>query len=261
MLLNRAPTLHRLGIQAFEPILVEGKAIKLHPLACTAFNADFDGDQMAVHVPLSLEAQAEARFLMLAHNNILKPQDGRPVISPSQDMVIGCYYLTIINENAKGAGRIFSSMDEAEMAYALGQITLQSPIKVRIERTFGEEKGTKLIDTTLGRLIFNDALPQNLGFRKRECLEDMFALEIDELVGKKQLSKIVDQCFHTQGEHRTAQVLDKIKALGFKYSTVGAITVSVSDIKVPAVKKTMLEGCPQGQQHLPPRSSERRRAV
>ena len=241
VLLNRAPTLHRLGIQAFEPILVEGKAIKLHPLACTAFNADFDGDQMAVHVPLSLEAQAEARFLMLAHNNILKPQDGRPVISPSQDMVIGCYYLTIINENAKGAGRIFSSMDEAEMAYALGQITLQSPIKVRIERTFGEEKGNKLIDTTLGRLIFNAALPQNLGFRKRECLEDMFVLEVDELVGKKQLSKIVDQCFHTQGEHRTAQVLDKIKALGFKYSTVGAITVSVSDIKVPAVKKTMLE--------------------
>ena len=241
VLLNRAPTLHRLGIQAFEPILVEGKAIKLHPLACTAFNADFDGDQMAVHVPLSLEAQAEARFLMLAHNNILKPQDGRPVISPSQDMVIGCYYLTIIHDGAKGSGRIFSSMDEAEMAYALGQITLQSPIKVRIERTFGEEKGSKLIDTTLGRLIFNAALPQNLGFRKRECLEDMFQLEIDELVGKKQLSKIVDQCFHTQGEHRTAQVLDKIKALGFKYSTVGAITVSVADIKVPDVKKTMLE--------------------
>ena len=240
VLLNRAPTLHRLGIQAFEPILVEGKAIKLHPLACTAFNADFDGDQMAVHVPLSLEAQAEARFLMLAHNNILKPQDGRPVISPSQDMVIGCYYLTIINENAKGAGRIFCSKDEAEMAYALGQITLQSPIKVRIERTFKGETGHKLIDTTLGRLIFNDALPQNLGFRKRECLDDMFVLEVDELVGKKQLSKIVDQCFHSQGEHRTAQVLDKIKALGFKYSTVGAITVSVSDIKVPAVKQTML---------------------
>ena len=241
VLLNRAPTLHRLGIQAFEPILVEGKAIKLHPLACTAFNADFDGDQMAVHVPLSLEAQAEARFLMLAHNNILKPQDGRPVISPSQDMVIGCYYLTIINENAKGAGRIFCSKDEAEMAYALGQITLQSPIKVRIERTFKGETGQKLIDTTLGRLIFNDALPQDLGFRKRECLDDMFVLEVDELVGKKQLSKIVDQCFHSQGEHRTAQVLDKIKALGFKYSTVGAITVSVSDIKVPAVKQTMLE--------------------
>ncbi|MBR3099650.1 MAG: DNA-directed RNA polymerase subunit beta' [Clostridia bacterium] len=240
VLLNRAPTLHRLGIQAFEPILVEGKAIKLHPLACTAFNADFDGDQMAVHVPLSMEAQAEARFLMLAHNNILKPQDGKPVISPSQDMVIGCYYLTIVNDKAKGAGRVFSSMDEAIMAYSLEQITLQSPIKVRIEREFNGEKGQKLIDTTLGRLIFNDAIPQNLGFRKRECLDDMFALEVDELVGKKQLSSIVDMCFHTQGEHKTAQVLDKIKALGYKYSTIGAITVSVSDIKVPPTKKTLL---------------------
>ena len=240
VLLNRAPTLHRLGIQAFEPILVEGKAIKLHPLACTAFNADFDGDQMAVHVPLSMEAQAEARFLMLAHNNILKPQDGRPVISPSQDMVIGCYYLTIVHDGAKGSGRVFSSEDEAIMAYSLGQITLQSLIKVRLTRTFGDQTGSKLIDTTLGRLIFNDALPQDLGFVKRECLDDMFRLEVDELVGKKQLSKIVDQCFHTQGEHRTAQVLDKIKALGFKYSTVGAITVSVADIKVPEVKQTML---------------------
>ncbi len=240
VLLNRAPTLHRLGIQAFEPILVEGKAIKLHPLACTAFNADFDGDQMAVHVPLSMEAQAEARFLMLAHNNILKPQDGRPVISPSQDMVIGCYYLTIINENGKGAGRVFCDEDEAIMAYSLGQITLQSPIKVRIERSFGGETDKRLIDTTLGRLIFNDALPQNLGFKKRECLDDMFALEVDELVGKKQLSNIVDMCFRSQGEHRTALVLDKIKALGYKYSTVGAITVSVADIKVPDCKKTML---------------------
>ena len=240
VLLNRAPTLHRLGIQAFEPILVEGKAIKLHPLACTAFNADFDGDQMAVHVPLSMEAQAEARFLMLAHNNILKPQDGRPVISPSQDMVIGCYYLTIVNENAKGAGRIFCSMDEAIMAYSQNEITLQSPIKVRIEREFNGEKGMKLIDTTLGRLIFNDALPQNLGFRKRECLDDMFQLEVDELVGKKQLGNIVDMCFRTQGEHRTAQVLDAIKALGYKYSTRGAITVCVADIQVPACKETML---------------------
>ncbi len=240
VLLNRAPTLHRLGIQAFEPILVEGKAIKLHPLACTAFNADFDGDQMAVHVPLSMEAQAEARFLMLAHNNILKPQDGKPVISPSQDMVIGCYYLTIVNEKAKGAGRVFASEDEALMAYSLEQITLQSPIKVRIERTFNGKTGYKLIDTTLGRLIFNEAIPQNLGFRKRECLEDMFALEVDELVGKKQLSSIVDMCFHTQGEHRTAQVLDKIKALGYKYSTIGAITVNVADIKVPASKEIML---------------------
>ncbi|MBQ6506346.1 MAG: DNA-directed RNA polymerase subunit beta' [Clostridia bacterium] len=240
VLLNRAPTLHRLGIQAFEPILVEGKAIKLHPLACTAFNADFDGDQMAVHVPLSMEAQAEARFLMLAHNNILKPQDGKPVISPSQDMVIGCYYLTIIHEDAKGAGRIFSSPEEAMMAYSLEQITLQSPIKVRIERSFGGVTEKRLIDTTLGRLIFNDAIPQDLGFKKRECLDDMFELEVNELVGKKQLSSIVDMCFHSQGEHRTAQVLDAIKALGYKYSTIGAITVSVSDIKVPPTKKEML---------------------
>ena len=240
VLLNRAPTLHRLGIQAFEPILVEGKAIKLHPLACTAFNADFDGDQMAVHVPLSMEAQAEARFLMLAHNNILKPQDGKPVISPSQDMVIGCYYLTIVNENAKGAGRVFSSEEEAIMAYSLEQITLQSPIRVRIERSFEGVTEKRIIDTTLGRLIFNDAIPQNLGFKKRECLDDMFQLEVDELVGKKQLSSIVDMCFHTQGEHRTAQVLDAIKALGYKYSTIGAITVSVSDIKVPPTKQSML---------------------
>ena len=240
VLLNRAPTLHRLGIQAFEPILVEGKAIKLHPLACTAFNADFDGDQMAVHVPLSMEAQAEARFLMLAHNNILKPQDGKPVISPSQDMVIGCYYLTIVNENAKGAGRVFASEEEAIMAYTLEQISLQSPIKVRIERSFGGVTEKRLIDTTLGRLIFNDAIPQNLGFKKRECLDDMFELEVNELVGKKQLSSIVDMCFHTQGEHRTAQVLDNIKALGYKYSTIGAITVSVSDIKVPPTKETLL---------------------
>ena len=240
VLLNRAPTLHRLGIQAFEPILVEGKAIMLHPLACTAFNADFDGDQMAVHVPLSMEAQAEARFLMLAHNNILKPQDGKPVISPSQDMVIGCYYLTIVNEKAKGAGRVFASEEEAIMAYSLEQITLQSPIRVRIERSFGGVTEKRLIDTTLGRLIFNDAIPQNLGFKKRECLDDMFQLEVDELVGKKQLSSIVDMCFHTQGEHRTAQVLDNIKALGYKYSTIGAITVSVSDIKVPPTKESML---------------------
>ena len=240
VLLNRAPTLHRLGIQAFEPILVEGKAMKLHPLACTAYNADFDGDQMAVHVPLSMEAQAESRFLMLAHNNILKPQDGRPVISPSQDMVIGCYYLTIINENGKGAGRVFCDENEAIMAYQLGQLALQSPIKVRLTRTFNGETAHKLVDTTLGRLIFNDALPQNLGFRKRECMDDMFLLEVDELVGKKQLGNIVDQCFRSQGEHRTAQVLDKIKALGFKYSTLGAITVSVADIKVPDCKKTML---------------------
>ena len=241
VMLNRAPTLHRLGIQAFEPILVDGKAIKLHPLACTAFNADFDGDQMAVHVPLSLEAQAEARFLMLAHNNILKPQDGKPVISPSQDMVIGCYYLTIENPNGKGAGRVFRNPDEAHMAYALEQITLQSPIKVRIEREFNGEKGSKIIDTTLGRLIFNDALPQNLGFKKRECLDDMFALEVDQLVGKKQLSNIVDMCFRSQGEHKCALVLDAIKALGYKYATVGSLTVSVADIKIPPMKQQLLD--------------------
>ncbi len=240
VLLNRAPTLHRLGIQAFEPILVEGKAIKLHPLACTAFNADFDGDQMAVHVPLSMEAQAEARFLMLCHNNILKPQDGKPVISPSQDMVIGCYYLTIVNEKDPNAGRTFRDPDEAMMAYSVGQIALQTPIKVRVTRTFNGETGSKIIETTLGRLIFNDAIPQTLGFKKRECLEDMYELEVNELVGKKQLSNIVDMCFRSQGEHRTALMLDAVKALGYKYSTRGAVTVSVADIKVPPCKQTML---------------------
>ncbi len=241
VLLNRAPTLHRLGIQAFEPILVDGKAVKLHPLACTAFNADFDGDQMAVHVPLSMEAQAEARFLMLGHNNILKPQDGKPVMSPSQDMVIGCYYLTIENPQGKGAGRVFRDPEEAHMAYALGQITLQSPIKVRVTREFNGEKGSKIIDCTLGRLIFNDALPQNLGFKKRECLDDMFELEINQLCGKKQLSNIVDMCFRSQGEHKCALVLDAIKALGYKYSTVGSLTVSVADIKIPPEKQAMLD--------------------
>jgi len=241
VLLNRAPTLHRLGIQAFEPILVEGKALKLHPLVCTAYNADFDGDQMAVHVPLSMEAQAEARFLMLAHNNILKPQDGKPVISPTQDMVIGCYYLTITREDGLGAGRVFASPDEALMAYQMGQLGLQSPIKVRLTRTFEGETGRKIIDTTLGLLIFNDAIPQDMGFKPRTCLDDMFALEVDHLVGKKELGKIVDQCYRSQGVHKTAQVLDAIKALGFKYSTRGAVTVSVNDIKVPALKAIRLK--------------------
>ena len=240
VLLNRAPTLHRLGIQAFEPVLVEGKAIKLHPLACTAFNADFDGDQMAVHVPLSLEAQAEARFLMLGHNNILKPQDGKPVIQPSQDMVIGCYYLTIVDEEDPRRGRIFRDQDEAEMAYFNHEISLQTPIKVRIERTFNGETGSKIIDCTLGKLIFNNALPQNMGFKPRNCLDDMFELEVDGLVGKKQLANIVDMCFNSQGEHKCAIVLDKIKALGYQYSTRSAVTVSVADIKVPQDKPKML---------------------
>ena len=241
VLLNRAPTLHRLGIQAFEPVLVEGKAIRLHPLACTAYNADFDGDQMAVHVPLSMEAQAEARFLMLCANNIMKPQDGQPVISPTQDMVIGCHYLTIRRDDAPGAGRVFSNPDEALMAYQCKQIALQAPIKVRVERTFNGESGRKVIDTTLGLLIFNEVIPQDLGFQPRTCLDDMFALEIDRSVKKKDLGSIVERCFHVHGEAKTAQVLDAIKSLGYRYSTRGAITVSVSDIIVPKEKEIWLK--------------------
>ncbi|MBR6187061.1 MAG: DNA-directed RNA polymerase subunit beta' [Clostridia bacterium] len=241
VLLNRAPTLHRLGIQAFEPILVEGKAIRLHPLACTAYNADFDGDQMAVHVPLSMEAQAEARFLMLCANNIMKPQDGMPVISPTQDMVIGCHYLTITREDAKGAGRVFASTDEAMMAYQCQQIALQAPIKVRVERTWQGVTERRVIDTTLGLLIFNDVIPQDLGFKPRESMDDQFVLEIDHKVIKKDLGKIVEKCFHTHGESKTAAVLDAIKNLGYKYSTRGAITVSVSDIIIPPEKQTWLK--------------------
>ena len=241
VLLNRAPTLHRLGIQAFEPILVEGKAIRLHPLACTAYNADFDGDQMAVHVPLSMEAQAEARFLMLCANNIMKPQDGMPVISPTQDMVIGCHYLTITREDAKGAGRYFSSPDEAMMAYQCQQIALQAPIKVRIERTWEGVTERRIIDTTLGLLIFNEVVPQDLGFKPRETMDDQFVLEIDHKVIKKDMGKIVERCFHAHGESQTAAVLDSIKNLGYKYSTRGAITVSVNDIIVPPEKQTWLK--------------------
>ncbi|MEG0742157.1 MAG: DNA-directed RNA polymerase subunit beta', partial [Clostridia bacterium] len=240
VLLNRAPTLHRLGIQAFEPILVEGKALKLHPLVCTAYNADFDGDQMAIHVPLSMEAQAECRFLMLAHNNILKPQDGKPVMSPSQDMVIGCYYLTIVREDALGHGRMFISPDEAMLAYQTNQLSLQAPIKVRVNREFEGVKGYKTIDCTLGRLLFNEVIPQDIGRRPRKCLDDMYALEIDTLAGKKELGKIVDEVYLKHGIHETALVLDNIKNLGFKYSTRGAITVSVSDIIVPPEKPQIL---------------------
>ena len=241
VLLNRAPTLHRLGIQAFEPVLVEGKAIKLHPLACTAYNADFDGDQMAVHVPLSMEAQAEARFLMLCANNIMKPQDGMPVISPTQDMVIGCHYLTVTREDALGAGRVFATPDEAMMAYQCHQISLQAPIKVRIERSFEGVTERRVIDTTLGLLIFNDVVPQDLGFKPRTCLDEMFVLEIDKKVIKKDLGNIVERCFHVHGENMTANVLDAIKNLGYKYSTRGAITVSVSDIIVPKEKEIWLK--------------------
>ncbi|NLA54260.1 MAG: DNA-directed RNA polymerase subunit beta', partial [Clostridiales bacterium] len=240
VLLNRAPTLHRLGIQAFEPVLVEGKAIKLHPLVCSAYNADFDGDQMAVHVPLSVEAQAEARFLMLAANNIMKPQDGKPVISPAQDMVIGCHYLTYVDEEAKGNGRIFSSKDEADKAYFEGLITLQTPVKIRITRSFEGVTERRLIDCTLGQKIFNEIIPQDLGFQPRESLDDMFSLEIDHEVIKKDLGKIVDSCFRVHGASITAKVLDDIKRVGYAYATKGAITVSVADIIVPPEKQEWL---------------------
>ena len=240
VMLNRAPTLHRLGIQAFEPILVEGKALKLHPLCCTAFNADFDGDQMAVHVPLSMEAQAEARFLMLAANNILKPQDGKPVVCPTQDMVLGCYYLTIQRDGAKGEGKIFTDVDEALMAYATGELSLQAKCKIRMKKVIDGQEYTRLVDTTIGRIIFNEAVPQDMA-RPRETIDDMFHLEIEEVVGKKQLARIVDDCYRTHGVTVTATMLDNIKALGYKYSTRGALTVSVADIIVPPEKQEILK--------------------
>ena len=324
VLLNRAPTLHRLGIQAFEPVLVEGRALKLHPLACTAYNADFDGDQMAVHVPLSVEAQAEARFLMLAANNILKPQDGKPVVCPTQDMVMGCYYLTLrsdelnewnrksvaemlmkhtevgeVNVNKavnecfsdseltrlfgeadyegalagkvtnliadtscvgydgeditrlmmnptlrrihKGEGKAYSSEEEALMAYQTGSLSLHACVKIRVEREFEGEKYRKVIKTSIGRLIFNNALPQDLGFVKsRETVDDMFKLEVDKLVVKKDIAKIVDYCYRKHGPTITSQVLDRVKKLGFSYSTKGGITVGFQDITVPEEKKELL---------------------
>ena len=240
VMLNRAPTLHRLGIQAFEPVLVEGKAIKLHPLVCTAFNADFDGDQMAVHVPLSVEAQAEARFLMLASNNILKPQDGKPVVSPTQDMVMGCYYLTLETAGAKGTGKSFSSQEEAIMAYQTGEVALQAKVKIRVERVYQDLVYRKVIETTVGRLIFNGAIPQNLGIVPRETADDIFRLEIDKLVTKKDLGEIVDRCYRTHGPTKTSEVLDAIKKLGFTYSARGGITVGFQDIEVPVEKKALI---------------------
>ncbi len=241
VMLNRAPTLHRLGIQAFEPVLVEGRAIKLHPLVCTAFNADFDGDQMAVHVPLSAEAQAEARFLMLAANNLLKPADGRPVTVPTQDMVLGSYYLTMKKEGEKGEGKVFRDVDEAMMAYADGEVSLHAAVKIRMYREIDGVMKHRIIDTTVGRVIFNTPIPQNLGFCKRETEDDMFKLEVDFLVGKKQLGKIIDACIRVHGAPRTAEMLDRIKAQGFKYSTKSAITVSVSDVVIPPQKKSLIE--------------------
>ena len=241
VLLNRAPTLHRLGIQAFEPVLVEGRAIKLHPLVCTAFNADFDGDQMAVHVPLSVPAQVEARILMLASNNILKLSDGKPVVSPTQDMVIGSYYLTIDKEGAKGEGRYFMSSEEAKMAYTVGDIDLHAMINVRVKKTIDGMVYKKYVKSTVGRFIFNEAIPQDLGFVERKTPDQMMDLEIDFLVGKKQLSQIVEKCFLLKGATGVAVVLDKIKSLGFKFSTIGAVTASVFDMHIPACKKDVLD--------------------
>ena len=241
VMLNRAPTLHRLGIQAFEPILVEGKAIKLHPLVCTAFNADFDGDQMAVHLPLTVEAQAECRFLLLSPNNLLKPSDGAPVAVPSQDMVLGIYYLTMEKDGDIGEGKFFKSKNEALLAYENKEITLHSKIKVR--RTVTTEDGTEvtgIIDTTLGRLLFNEIIPQDLGYVDRTNPDNILKLEIDFHVGKKQLKPILDKCINTHGATKTAEVLDDVKAIGYKYSTRGAISVSISDMKVPDEKKQIL---------------------
>ena len=292
VLLNRAPTLHRLGIQAFEPILVEGRAIRLHPLVCTAFNADFDGDQMAVHVPLSPEAQAEARFLMLSANNLLKPQDGRTVTVPTQDMVLGSYYLTLekprevritdagdstlevgkvyryfgtvleenraLEEQGKklaqftdqgvgcfkgeiGEAKYFSSVNEAMMAYECGDVGLHAPVKVRLEKEIDGEIRSKIVEVTVGRLIFNNVVPQDLGFVDRSNPDNAFALEITFLADKKALGKIVDNCIRVHGTTKTATVLDDIKALGYKFSTLGAITISVSDMEIPGSKAERLE--------------------
>ncbi len=240
VLLNRAPTLHRLGIQAFQPILVEGRAIKLHPLVCTAYNADFDGDQMAVHVPLSVEAQAEARFLMLAAHNIMKASDGKPVCVPTQDMVLGSYYLTLDKEGAKGEGRMFSSPEEVMMAYEVKDVDIHAAIKVKVSKIINGEKRYGIIDTTLGKLIFNESIPQNLGFIDRTLPENEFKLEIDFLVSKKNLGNVIDKCYTLYGPSETSKMLDNIKAKGYHFSTIGAVTVAVSDMEVPEIKKELL---------------------
>ena len=241
VMLNRAPTLHRLGIQAFEPILVEGKAIKLHPLVCTAFNADFDGDQMAVHLPLSVEAQAECRFLLLSPNNLLKPSDGGPVAVPSQDMVLGIYYLTMEKPGDKGEGMFFKNESEAILAYENGYITLQAKIKVR--RSGVDAEGNTIyrtVESTLGRFIFNEIISQDLGYVDRTDPENALKLEVDFLVKKKELKQILERCINTHGATKTAETLDAIKALGYKYSTRAAMTVSIADMTVPAAKKDII---------------------
>ena len=240
VMLNRAPTLHRLGIQAFEPILVEGKAIKLHPLVCTAFNADFDGDQMAVHLPLSVEAQAECRFMLLSPNNLLKPSDGGPVAVPSQDMVLGIYYLTQERPGAKGEGKYFKDISEAILAYENGVITLHSKIMVHVTREINGEKVSGNVESTLGRFIFNEILPQDLGYVDRTKPENALVLEVDFHVGKKQLKDILQHVINTHGTTTTTEVLDDIKATGYKYSTRAAMTVSISEMTVPPIKKELI---------------------
>ena len=240
VLLNRAPTLHRLGIQAFEPVLVEGRALKLHPLVCTAYNADFDGDQMAVHVPLSAEAQAEARLLMLAAGNLLKPSDGRPVAVPTQDMVLGSYYLTLKKEGEPGEGKIFKDTNEAIMAYDAKVVTLHAKIKVRREVEHKGARHSGVIETTVGEIIFNQPIPQDLGFQDRSNPENLLKFEVDYHVGKKQLGIIIDRCIKVHGTAITAAVLDNIKSQGYKYSTRGAVTVAVCDAVIPPQKKELI---------------------
>ena len=241
VLLNRAPTLHRLGIQAFEPVLVEGRAIKLHPLVCAAFNADFDGDQMAVHVPLSPEAQSEAKFLMLASNNLLKPQDGKAVTVPSQDMILGSYYLTVEYDDEPGVGKVFKDEDEALMAYDQKVVGLHAPIKLRVTKEIDGKKVSKIIDTTVGRIIFNGIIPQTLGYVDRTNPENAFRQEIEFPVRKKEIGQIIDMSIEKFGIPDTAVMLDNIKSLGYKYSTVSAITVSVADMEVPPEREQILK--------------------
>ena len=240
VMLNRAPTLHRLGIQAFEPVLVEGRALKLHPLCCTAFNADFDGDQMAIHVPLSAEAQAEARILMLSSNNLLRPQDGQPVTVPTQDMILGTYYLTIVKDDEPGVGKVFSSRDEAMLAYDHKVVGIHAPIKVRMEGTYQGEPCSRIIDATVGRLIFNAVVPQNLGYVDRNDPEKCLDLEIGFQVGKKQLSALIDRCIRRNGFTISTEMLDAVKALGYKHSTLAALTVSIADMTIPEKKYTLV---------------------
>ena len=241
VLLNRAPTLHRLGIQAFQPVLVEGRAIKLHPLVCTAYNADFDGDQMAVHVPLSVEAQAEARFLMLAAHNILKPSDGKPVSVPTQDMVLGSYYLTMDKDGVKGEGKVFSCPEEVLMAYQCKAVDIHAKIKVRLKKVIDGETIEGIIETTPGKIIFNESIPQDLGYIDRTIPENKLKLEVDFLVSKKTLGGIITKCYMKHGATKTSIMLDKIKAKGYHYSTIGAITISTSDMVVPESKRELLE--------------------